>query len=138
MLPDDHRRALRRFSKSEPVPSSNIDRTAKRKFHAYLYRRSVTHLPSSSLHSDSRLQYPCHKLPRTPGPLLLPACICTTLENLRPPPARHHAPLSFATLKVSEHRYCPVTDQTSTSKFHNHRTSSPICCHPHYILNPLL
>ncbi|KAJ4385960.1 Protein phosphatase 2C 6 [Neurospora sp. IMI 360204] len=37
------------------------DRTSKRKFHNYF----VTHLPSSSLHPDSRLQHPHHKLPRS-------------------------------------------------------------------------
>ncbi|CCC13664.1 hypothetical protein SMACR_07230 [Sordaria macrospora] len=40
---------------------SLTDRSSKRKFHNYF----VTHLPSSSLHPDSRLQHPHHKLPRS-------------------------------------------------------------------------
>ncbi|KAK3948414.1 hypothetical protein QBC32DRAFT_351683 [Pseudoneurospora amorphoporcata] len=106
---------------------TSIERQSASSTPTYIVESSSIYRCPASLHSDSRLQYPYHKLPRTPGPLLQPACICTTLENLRPPPARHHAPLSFATLKVSEPRYCPVTDQTLMSKFHNHRTSSPIC-----------
>ncbi|KAM7217152.1 phosphatase 2C-like domain containing protein [Rhypophila decipiens] len=74
-VPLDNRAARRNFhstARAENLP----DRTPKRGFHNYF----VTHLPSSSLHPDSRSSSgPGHKLPRsastphTPGPGSSPA-----------------------------------------------------------------